>query len=122
MMRISGQVLQENQDKPVDSLGGAAPVANERNDQETKKKMRLLVRITFTDADQKKKTLAVSGRHLMNSNPANINIFSSSRIYNGSKEKLLRQKELLELQPVRLKREQRVTRAQHGSRDSLFHN
>ena len=26
-------VLQENQEKPVDSLGGAAPVANERNDQ-----------------------------------------------------------------------------------------
>ena len=33
MLRIGRPVLQENQDKPVDSLGGAAPVANERNDQ-----------------------------------------------------------------------------------------
>ena len=33
MLRIGRAVLQENQDKPVDSLGGAAPVANERNDQ-----------------------------------------------------------------------------------------
>ena len=57
ILRIGQSLLQENQDKPVDSLGGAAPVANDRNDQGTKKKIRP-VRITFTDADQKKKILA----------------------------------------------------------------
>ena len=57
MLRIGGPALQENQDKPVDSLGGAAPVANDRNYQRTKKEIRP-VRITFTDADQKKKILA----------------------------------------------------------------
>ena len=57
MLRFGRPVLQENQDKPVDSLGGAAPAANDRNDQGTKKKIRP-VRITFTDADQKKKILA----------------------------------------------------------------
>ena len=53
ILRIGQPVLQENQDKPVDLLGGAAPVANDRNDQGTKRKIRP-VRITFTDADQKK--------------------------------------------------------------------
>ena len=40
MLRIGRPVLQENQDKPVDSLEGAAPLANESNAQGTKKKMR----------------------------------------------------------------------------------
>ena len=35
MVRIERPVLQENQDKPADSLGGAAPVANDRNNQGT---------------------------------------------------------------------------------------
>ena len=57
MLRIGRPVLQENQDKPVDSLGGAAPVANEIKDQGTKTKIRH-VRIIFTDTDQKEKILA----------------------------------------------------------------
>ena len=57
MLRIGRLVLQENHDKPIDSLEGAALDANERNDQGTKKKIRP-VRITFTDADQKKKIIA----------------------------------------------------------------
>ena len=59
-------------------MGGAAPVANERNDQGAKKKIRP-VKITITDADQKKKILAAL-RETMNPDLANINIFSFSRI------------------------------------------
>ena len=32
MLRIGRPILQENQDKPVDSLGGAATVENDRNE------------------------------------------------------------------------------------------
>ena len=78
MLRIGRPVLPENQDKLVDSSGGAAPAANDRNDQGTKKKIRP-VRITFNDADQKKKILAAL-RETMNPDPTNINIYSSSRI------------------------------------------
>ena len=55
MLIIGRPVIQENQDKPVDLLGGAAPFANDRNDQGTKKKRRRTVRTPITDADQKKK-------------------------------------------------------------------
>ena len=79
MLRIGRPVLQKNQDKPFDSLEGAAPVANESNDQGTSKKKRP-VRITVTNADQKKRSLLHSGTQLMTPDPAKINIFSSSMI------------------------------------------
>ena len=80
MLIIGRPVIQENQDKPVDSLGGAAPVANDRNDQGTKKEIRT-VRIPITDADQKKKIL-VAHRETINESRSGKykNIFSSSRI------------------------------------------
>ena len=79
MLRIWRPVIQENHDKPIDSLEGAVLVANERNDQRTKKKIRP-VRITFTDADQKKKILAALRETINESRSGNINIFSTSRI------------------------------------------
>ena len=79
MLRIGRPLLQENQDNPVDSSGGAAPVANDRNDHGTKKKRRP-VRIIFTDADQKKKILAALRETINESRTGKYNIFSSSRI------------------------------------------
>ena len=100
MLRIGRHVLQENQDKPVDSLGGAAPVANDRNDQE---KIRP-VRITFTDADQKKKNLAALRETINESRSGKYKYIFFLQDLTRKQREIAKERELLELQPVKLKK------------------
>ena len=118
MLRIGQPLLQENQDKPVDSLGGAAPVANERNDQGTKKKIRP-VRIIFTDADQKKKILAALRETINESRSSKYKYIFFQQDLTWKQREITKEKRAAASE---IEKEQRVMRAQQGSRGSLFHN
>ena len=103
MLRMGRPVLQENHDKPVDSLGGAAPLANDRNYQGTMKKIRPM-RITFTDTDQKKKILVALRESTNESRSCKYKYFFFQQDLTWKQKEIAKRKELLGLQPVRLKK------------------
>ena len=117
-LRSGRPVLQENQDKP---LGGAAPAANDRNDQGTKKKIRP-VRITFTDADQKKKILAALRETINESRSGKYKYIFFQQDLTWKQREIAKEKRASRAGLEKIEKEQRVMKAQQGSRDSLIHN
>ena len=121
ILRIGRPVLQENQDNPVDSLEGAALVANERNDQRAKTKIRP-VRTTFTDADQKKKIIAAFRETINESRSNKYKYIFFQQDLTCRQREIAKEKIASKAAAIEIEKEQRVMRAQQGSRDSLFHN
>ena len=94
-------------------MGGAASVANERNDQGAKKKIRP-VRITFTDADQKKKILAALRETINESRSGKYKYIFFQQDYPWKQREIAKEKRASRAAASEIEKGQRVMRAQQG--------